>query len=160
MQFHVVCAGRQDQFPSGRLAGLADNNCLDEDGRFTVSMTEPGEFKHRDTLLRGYPKPAVVGDGHVPKPAAALRGVHPVRAVEESVLRRRVSFVLPLLKAVRHGPVDAVSAKPQIFPGLGHPCNPGGAIEPDDPIFLNVERCPGGPKCKEVSKSILSKPKS
>src|SRR5258705_13053662 len=134
MQFHVVCAGWQDQFPAGCLVGLADHNSLDEDGRFTVSMTEPGEFKHSDTLLRCYPKPAVVGDGHVPKPAAALRGVHPVRAVEESVIRRRVSFVLPLLKAVRRSPVDAVSAKPQIFRGLGHPCNPGGAIEADDLI--------------------------
>src|SRR5258708_7916745 len=40
------------------------------------------------------------------------------------------------------------------------PVNPGGPVEPDDPIFLNVDRCGARPECKEGSKSILSKPKS
>src|SRR5262249_27611263 len=85
---------------------------------------------------------------------------HPVSAGEASVVRRRVSFALPPPKAVRCGPVNAVSAKPQILPGLGHPCNPGGAIEPDDPVFLNAKGCVSGTKCKEVSKSVFPEPKS
>src|SRR5580700_2240558 len=114
MQLHVVCAGRQDQFPTRRLDRLPDHSFFDENGWFAFGMTEPGEFKHSDTLLHCYPKPAVVGDGHVPKSAAAFRGVHPIRSIEPSILRRSVRLALPPLKAVRCGPVDAVSAKPQM----------------------------------------------